>query len=59
MSDKSDIKGKNENSVKTGRLCHLIPTLWLGKEVVVMRKYILRIIFLTIVFLIMLTKKVR
>ena len=31
MSEQSDVKGKTENSVKAGRLCHLIPVLIVGK----------------------------
>ena len=27
LSEQSDVKGKTENSVKAGRLCHLIPVL--------------------------------
>ena len=60
MSEQSDEKGKTENSVKAGRLCHPQTDLYKsGKEVVVMKKYILRVMFFIIVFLITLTKKVR
>lgn len=59
MSEKSDVKGKIKNSVKAGRLCHLVTIFKLGKEVVVMLKYIIRILILVIVFLITLTIKVR
>ena len=60
MSEKSDVKGKTKNSVKAGRLCHPHTDFFKsGKEVVVMLKYIIRILVLVIVFLITLTIKVR
>ena len=57
-----------ENSFLTGRLCHLILTEIMLKlcfvlidesGVVAMKKYIIRIFVLVLVFLITLTKKVR
>ena len=60
MSEKSDVKGKTENSVKAGRLCHPRTDFFKSeKEVVVMLKYIIRIFILVVVFLITLTIKVR
>lgn len=60
QSEKSDVKGETKNSVKAGRLCHpLYRLIKSGKEVVVMKKYILRIIFFAIVFLIAFTIKVK
>ena len=57
---KADVKGKIENSVKAGRLCHtLFPYFKSGQEVVDMLKYIIRVFILVIVFLFTLTIKVR
>mgnify|MGYP004650588251 CR=1 len=56
----SDVKGKTENSVKAGRLCHHRTDFHKsGREVVVMIKYIIRIFVLVIVFLLTLIIKVR
>ena len=62
-------RGRIENSLKAGRLCHLgltgngagalcIRTIS-ESEVVVMRKHILRVIILILVFLIAFTEKVK
>ena len=53
MLEKSNIKGKIENSVTLGGYATL------RKEVVVMKKYIIRVIILVIVILVTFTTKVK
>ena len=65
LSDTSDVKGKTKNSVKAGRLCHLIyvlyiysiPTLLVGKGGDNVNFYELLMYLITLIVLIIITKK--
>lgn len=62
LSDTSDVKGKTKNSVKAGRLCHLIyviffPTLLVGKGGGNVNFYELLMYLITLIVLIIITKK--